>query len=221
MRASRAPLANVWTRSPAPARNGVLPYLALHSPPTPPASRRNTSRQQSGAPPKRHESTCPRDARVLQLQVMKMGPRAFLSGVVLCIGCSSSSSSPSANLNNFTGAAWSGTATTTFNCRDAGSTLPASGSTSFVLSASGSNGLTYTTMDGCVFDFTVSGDTATLSNAPVTCSLSTDAGIAVVLDVSNYTLSTSDGQHLAGTASGTGMVGGISCNLSQTLSATR
>jgi hypothetical protein len=162
---------------------------------------------------------CSANETVLQYRPMIMGKEYLLPAIVLVIGCSSSSS-PSVNLSNFTGA-WSGTFTTTVDCEDGGIISgPDSETGSIGLSASGSSGLTYASMDGCVFDFSVSGDTATLSNAPVTCSLATDAG-AIVLMYTSYTLSTPDGQHLTGTVTANGTEGGFSCTLSETLSATR
>jgi hypothetical protein len=78
-------------------------------------------------------------------------------------------------------------------------------------------------------DFTVSGDTAVLSNGPILCQLSTSGAAAAAESmpmiefpwtISSFTLS-SDGYHLSGTASGLAMLNGVTCTLSQTISATR
>jgi hypothetical protein len=158
---------------------------------------------------------------------MKMEMIVGVLGIAVLAGCSSSASRPvfdsgdsgssSSDLTNFLGT-WTGTDTVTVMC-DGGITESTNGTVSFGLSESGS-GLTYTSVTGCVLDFTVSGDTATLSNAPVTCSDTTDAG-TVVTTVTSYTLSTSDGQHLTGTYDTVEMIDGIDCTGPVTFSATR
>ena len=80
--------------------------------------------------------------------------------------------------------------------------------------------LQYTSNDGCLFKFNVSGSTATLANGPVTCS-ATSNGTAVSLSVASYTLYTSDGHHLTANAVGTATVGGVSCVFGLTGSGTR
>jgi len=140
-------------------------------------------------------------------------------GIILSTAaCSGSSSPPPVDLNDFTGAAWTFTDTVTESC-DAGTGLQ-NGSSTVTLVASGSSGLTYTSANGCAFDFTVSGDTATLSNGPVTCS-GTSGSLTAVTSFTSFTLSTSDGAHMTGMAGGTVTVGGIECPFSATVSGTR
>lgn len=150
------------------------------------------------------------------------GRQLLLFGVVLCVGCSSSGSEP--GLSNFTGAWTISTATTMETCDDNGVSQMASETTGagsvLVFDASGSSGLTYTSSPGCVFDFTVSGDTATLSGGPVNCSTTTNGGL-LAGEIASYTLSTSDGQNLTGTATGSGTESGASCTFSLRFTATR
>jgi hypothetical protein len=121
-------------------------------------------------------------------------------------------------VSNFEGGTWTGTLTQTLSCADAGtSTDTASQSMTFVSAASG---FSYTDKTGCMLDFTVSGSTATLSNAPATCSVSTDAGSAG-LQYTSATLATTDGHHMTGQAAGTVTEGGLSCTFTDTVSLTR
>jgi hypothetical protein len=157
-----------------------------------------------------------------------MGMIVGLLGIASFAGCSSGATRPTGDLSdgdvttndstNFFGS-WTGMETVTVMCDGSAPDTASSGLT-LTLVASGSD-LTYTSVTGCVFDFTVSGDTATLSNVPLTCSDTTDAGVAVVTTITSYTLSTSDGQHLTGTFDSTAMADGISCPTSVTFSATR
>lgn len=168
----------------------------------------------------------------------------LLVEVLALAGCSSSG--PSANANNFTGVAWSGTITTTTDCGDAGALAlgacppacpnPTSTGLFTLFIPGGSSHFSYQPDYPCtsnqaqalIFDFNVSGDTATLSDGPILCQLSTDGAVAASEEmpeisfpwtVSSFTLS-SDGHHLTGTASGLAMLNGVTCTLSETLSAT-
>ena len=89
-----------------------------------------------------------------------------------------------------------------------------SAATGMTYTAQGASGFTGTDNDGCTFDWTVSGDTATLSNAPVTCTKQPET-------ITAFTLTTSDGKHLSGMASGTAMSGATSCTFTVMLTATR
>jgi hypothetical protein len=141
-----------------------------------------------------------------------------LSAVLLALtGCGSSSSSPP-ELSNFTGTAWSGADTATVTC--AGKSTMSNGTFGGTFAAQGTAGLQFTSKAGCTFDFAVSGDMGTASNAPVTCSTS-ELGAALVISVTAYTIMSSDGAHLTGTASGTLMEGGASCTFVETITATR
>jgi len=100
----------------------------------------------------------------------------------------------SGGLSNFEGAAWTGTLTETVSCGDAGTSTGAP-SESFDLVPTAS-GFSFTDKNGCTLDFTVSGSTATLSNAPVVCSVSTDAG-SIREQFTSVTLTSTDGHHLS------------------------
>jgi hypothetical protein len=168
----------------------------------------------------------------------------FLVGVLLLAGCSSSG--PSANVNNFTGVAWSGTVTTTVDCGDAGALAlgacppacpdPTTAGLFALFLPAGPSQFSYQLPTGCgsnqaqalLLHFTVSGDTATLSDGPIQCELGTEgeaaareamSSIEFPWTVSSFTLS-SDGRQLSGTASGLAMLNGLTCTLSETLSAT-
>jgi hypothetical protein len=122
-----------------------------------------------------------------------------------------------ADFTKFTGTTWSGTNTIAETCGGATATHVESFTVQF--SPNGDNGIDYPSKDGCVFDFTVSGDTATLSNAPVTCSgMFGDAGVETYT-VTTFTLTT-DGHSLTGTSTYTGM-GVDSCTFTATFALSR
>lgn len=85
------------------------------------------------------------------------------------------------------------------------------------------------TTPGCVLGFSVTGDTATLANGPVTCSVATDAGVGVVqVTITSYSLTSSQNGHvLIGSVGETESVGGsidggtIACTSTAQISATR
>ena len=124
----------------------------------------------------------------------------------------------STGLSNFEGAAWTGTLTATLSCADAGtSTSSASESVTFVPTASG---FAYTDKSGCTLDFTVSGSTATLSNGPVRCSVSTDAGSTEV-QYTSATLTSADGHQLTVDIQGSVNSGSRSCSVAESGTLTR
>jgi hypothetical protein len=108
-------------------------------------------------------------------------------------GSSGGAEAGSSGLSNFEGAAWTGTLMETASCGDAGmATSTPSESVTLVPTASG---FSFTDKNGCTLGFTVSGSTATLSNAPVTCHVSTDAGVSEV-QYTSVTLTSTDGHAL-------------------------
>jgi len=145
-----------------------------------------------------------------------------LVGIVACGSGKSGGSGgagggvPKADLTNFTGQAWSGTQSTSGTCNGNGS--QPYNPTSFI--AKGSDGLTFTSAAGCLFDFSVSGDEATLSNAPVVCSTTSNGG-AVVFNYTEFTMTSSDGAHLTALLAGTLKEGGKTCSFKTTVSAQR
>jgi hypothetical protein len=79
--------------------------------------------------------------------------------------------------------------TSVATCGDAG---PTSDTSTEILQFSGSgSSISYTSQDGCTFDFNVDNSVGTLSNGPVTCNATTDGGPAELV-VSAYTLDFSD-----------------------------
>jgi hypothetical protein len=119
-------------------------------------------------------------------------------------GCSSSTSgSPgatAAELADFEGdTPWVGTITSVITC--AGQQSTAEG--------------------GCVFNFNVSGDTATLSNGPVNCDTSEGDAGTVDFSYTSFSFTTSDGHNLSGSGTATASLDGVTCTDSATVTAMR
>jgi hypothetical protein len=131
-------------------------------------------------------------------------------------GCGGSSTG--ANLSNFQGAWPTVHLTTTINC--GGSPVTQDTTVSVSIGPGTGADLQHTSNSGCLYKFNVSGSTATLSNAPVTCS-TTSGGTTYVLTVTSFTATTSDGHNLTLTASGTITSGGSSCSYAITGNGTR
>jgi hypothetical protein len=151
---------------------------------------------------------------------MKNAILIVLFAVAAC-GGSDSGAAASKDLTKFTGAPWNGSVTTTLMCPGQ---APVTGSAALAISFSGvTNGadLEYTSRDGCLYRFVVTGTTASLSNGPVTCGLTSPSGAAVVGSITSYSATTSDGHNLAISSSGTLSSGGASCPIATTGAATR
>ncbi|HLK37309.1 MAG TPA: hypothetical protein VKU41_11195 [Polyangiaceae bacterium] len=118
----------------------------------------------------------------------------------------------------FVGATWNASQVETITCDNGRGDTSTPMATQWPLEANGS-GFSYTDASGCMLEFTVSGDTATLSNGPVTCQGSADGGAA--LTFSSGTLSSSDGHHLTGDIRGTATVGSTTCTIDLRETATR
>jgi hypothetical protein len=142
--------------------------------------------------------------------------RAIFAMLVLA-GCGGSGSS-GPNLSNFEGTWPTGNLTITVNC--GGSTATQNSTASIGIGPGSGSDLQYTSNDGCLYKFNVSGSTATLSNAPVTCS-TTQSGTTYVLTVNSYTATTSDGHNLTLTGSGTITSGSSTCSYAITGHGTR
>ncbi len=136
------------------------------------------------------------------------GPMLLLLG-----GCGSSSSSAD---GAFTGASWVGTETTMVACDGQSDT---SSEPSMITFGAEGSGIEYTS-GGCTFAFSVTGDTATLSNVPFTCT-ETANGSMTDLTFTTYTLTSSNGTALSGSATGTGMVDGVACTFTVMLTSSR
>jgi hypothetical protein len=123
------------------------------------------------------------------------------------------------NLANFEGATWNGQFTTTVTCP--GSAPQNSGAIYAVVFSPGTGAdLQYGTQTGCVYKFNVTGNTASLSNAPVSCT-SSSGGTSVTATWTSYSATTSDGHNLSFTAAGSGSALGQTCPFTQTGTATR
>jgi hypothetical protein len=148
--------------------------------------------------------------------------RALVAMVIaLAAGCGGSdggSGGATKNLANFQGATWNGTLTTTITCGT--QSQSGNGSIALVLSPGSGADLQYTSASGCLFKFNVSDSTASLANAPVSCSTTVN-GTVFVLTITSYTLTTQDGHNLTLQSAGTISSGGQSCPVGITGSATR
>jgi hypothetical protein len=134
--------------------------------------------------------------------------------MLLALGGCSSSVSPD---DAFTGRAWVGTATVDGVCMngDEISTTTEAVGLTFTGDASG---IAYTD-DGCTAEFVVTGDTAALSNGPLTCTQTID-GSVVEITLTTFTL-TSNGSLLTANSGGTEMSGGNMCNVGVVITASR
>jgi hypothetical protein len=144
----------------------------------------------------------------------KFLPRAALAaslwtmavGSVLLASCGSGSGA----LTRLTGVAWQLTSTDSQNC---GGSVIANTQTNSMVLAAGGPGLEYTSPAGCFFQFSVSGNTATLANGPVVCSTTLSNGSAVVFTWTTYTLAISaNGSELTVQSTGTASLGGATCS---------
>ena len=134
--------------------------------------------------------------------------------VLLAASCGGSSSSA---VSKFIGN-WAATVHTTRTCGD--SVGQGDSSVTIQLAAGSGADLESTSSDGCVFKFRVSGDTATLSNAPVTCNAAVPS-IPGTTTVNDYTLTTRDGHHATLSSSGTLAENTETCTFAITGSATK
>jgi hypothetical protein len=133
--------------------------------------------------------------------------------VVMCgpvFGDATGGSSNAPDFTDWTGGTWTGSQSYTQTCNGSSSTL--NGGYSATFAEVGQGVISVASSSGCPSMLCVSGDTATLAAAPVTCS---------DLTYTAYTLTTSDGVHLSGTASGTLTVQGYACTFTVTIDAQR
>jgi hypothetical protein len=130
-----------------------------------------------------------------------------------------SNPNPGANPNNWLGSAWNGSVSTIVSCSGQ---AQQSANTAYTVTFSKSSDadFQYTSGAGCTYKFKVSGNTASLSNAPVSCSAN---GTTVTATWTAYTLNTSDGHSLTISASGTATesTSQTTCPFSQTGTAGR
>jgi hypothetical protein len=121
-------------------------------------------------------------------------------------------------LAKFTGSEWTGTETDIQTCGASSKTY--TGTWLVAFEPNGASGIKYTSEDGCIFEFNVVGDTATLSDGPVMCTAKLEAGTDVSI-FNTYTVSTSNGSTLSGAQTSTSTLDGLSCSYKETITATR
>jgi len=141
--------------------------------------------------------------------------RTFLITTAAVAGCGGGSP---ALITNFTGATWSVNETITLDC---GGQTTSDSETETLAFTETSAGIGYVSGAGCDYQFAVSGDTATLSNGPVTCSTVLSDGSTLLLNLNSYTAASADGLHLTTVASGTVTDSGTTCDFALDGSGTR
>jgi hypothetical protein len=139
--------------------------------------------------------------------------------LAVAAGCGGSSSNATTDrLANFTGSGWNASVTTTVTCQG----FTQSGVRTFAITFVPTTGadLQWTSAEGCLYKFNVSGNTASLSNPPVTCNTTVN-NIPVTATWTSYTATTSDGRNLTISTAGTGSALLQNCPFSETGTATR
>jgi len=139
----------------------------------------------------------------------------------LAAACGGSGSSMDNRLANFTGAAWNASVTSTIS--NTCLVFPGrSGTRTYSLTFVPTTGadLQWTSAEGCVYKFNVSGNTASLANPGVSCS-ATISGVPVNASWTSFTATTSDGRNLTIATAGTGTALTQTCAFSETGTATR
>jgi hypothetical protein len=134
--------------------------------------------------------------------------------VLLAAGCGGSSSSAG---SKFIGN-WNAAVHSTRTCGD--SVGQGDSNETIALTAGSGADLEATSSEGCLLKFRVSGNTATLSNAPVSCVAATPS-VPGTTTVNDYTFTTSDGHHATMSSSGTVLESTETCTFTITGSATR
>ena len=147
-----------------------------------------------------------------------MKPIFALATLLLFAACGGSDGTGK-DLSKFTGAPWNVQLTTTVSCPGL-SPLTQTGSTSAAFSAGSGADLQVTLMPGCVLKLNVSGDTATVTNTPVSCPVSA-GGLSGTATLTSAKATTSDGHNLSFDATGSASNGSISCPLTVTGTGTR
>ena len=142
--------------------------------------------------------------------------------VALAAACGGSSGNTTTDrLANFTGSGWNASVTTTISASCP--VLPGhSENRTYSITFAPTTGadLQWTSAEGCVYKFNVSGNTASLSNAPVSCKFTLN-GFAVSATWTSYTATTTDGRNLAIATAGTGSALLQTCPFTETGTATR
>jgi hypothetical protein len=143
--------------------------------------------------------------------------RVLAIAIALAAACGGSSSNKFAN---FEGAAWNASLTDTASCPAPIGTQSAPRMYSLTFVPATGADLQFTSAEGCVYKFNVSGNTATLANAPVSCTVNV-SGIIGVVSWTSFTATTSDGHTLTINTAGTASNGVLSCTFTEMGTATR
>jgi hypothetical protein len=143
--------------------------------------------------------------------------RGLALAVALTAACGGSSSN---RLANFEGAAWNASVTYTATCPAPIGTQSVSRTEAITFVAGSGADLQFTSPEGCVYKLNVSGNTATLANAPVSCTVNVN-GIIGVVSWTSFTATTSDGHYLTINSAGSATNGAITCSFTESGSATR
>jgi hypothetical protein len=146
---------------------------------------------------------------------MKWSLIALIVAAAACGG----SESGGQDLSKFEGSPWNTNLTMTVTCGSQSQNGSALSTISFGPASAGAD-LQYTSQDGCTFQFIVAGNTATLSNAPVSCGTTVN-GATLIATFNNYAATTSDGHNLTIASSGSAAVGGTTCSTVLTGTGTR
>jgi hypothetical protein len=138
--------------------------------------------------------------------------------VLLFAGCSRPAAKPvakeaPANASDFAGEKWTGTMTMGGTCSDGTKVPGISNQQAIGFVPLGSGQLEYTNSLGCKFQFAITGNTAKLTNGPVTCTATDDNGEAGSLNYEAMTASTSDGHNLKVTITSNVKAGPKTCNI--------
>ena len=129
------------------------------------------------------------------------------------------SDASSDRLANFKGNAWNASVLTTVSCPGLpGQSQNRTYSITFV-PGTGAD-LHWTSAEGCLYKFNVSGNTASLSNPPVPCNFTLNT-IPVSASWTSFTATTTDGRNLTIATAGTGSALTQTCPFTETGSATR
>jgi hypothetical protein len=145
--------------------------------------------------------------------------RVLALSLALAAACGGSGSST--KFPNFEGAAWNASVIITANCSApiGTQTVPRTYSLTFVPSTGAD--LQFTSTEGCVYKFNVSGNTATLANGPVSCTLNVSNTLMGLVSWTSFTTTTSDGHNLTINTAGSATNGVITCSFTETGAATR
>jgi hypothetical protein len=125
------------------------------------------------------------------------------------------------HLDHFTGEKWNGTVTLAGICSDGAKVPSMSDKQAIAFEPIGPNKVEFSNLIGCKFQFDVQGDTARLSNAPVTCTATDSNGATGGLTYDTMTATTTDGHNLKVAIGSYVKAGTKTCNIGGTGTFTR